>query len=263
MQVGITQCAMWNSKLDEFLPEIGKAGYEVVELILRPEGELTTQTPQAGLDAIRKKAESHGVRIFSLALLHLTKNPIEGGDDRKKSVEEIRAGLRTAKAIGATSTLITLGRLRPDLCYDEAYRNAVLSLKEAGATAKELGVELNVEFVWNGFLFSPMEMKRFLEEIGSPAVGFYFDPGNMAVFQYPEHWLRILGKLTRKVHFKDWKGNALSGGWTGLLEGAVDFPALMRELRAIGYDGPLVSEVETNLAPLDKTAAAIRKIMTM
>lgn len=263
MKLGITQCAMFQSTLDDFLPAAGKAGYEVVELMLRPEGELTTSTTQTQLDAIRAKATSHGLHIFSLALLHLTQQPIDRGDARKQSVEQIRAGLRTAKAIGATSTLITLGRLRPDLCYDEAYANAVLSLREAGQTAQELGVELNVEFVWTGFLFSPMEMKRFLEEINNPAVGFYFDPGNMAVFQLPEHWLRVLGKLTRKVHFKDWKGNALSGGWTPLLEGAVDFPTIMRELRAIGYDGPLVSEVEPSLAPLDKTAAAIRKIMAM
>lgn len=263
MQVGITQCAMFGSTLDQFLPGLGKAGYEVVELMLKAEGELTTATPQAELDAIRRKAESQGVRIFSLALLHLTQQPIDRGDARKQSVQQIVAGLRTAKAIGATSTLITLGRLRPDLCYDEAYANAVLSLREAGKTAQDLGVELNVEFVWTGFLFSPMEMKRFLEEINNPSVGFYFDPGNMAVFQYPQHWLRVLGKHTHKVHFKDWKGNALNGGWTPLLEGAVDFKAVMTELRAIGYDGPLVSEVEPNLAPFDKTAAAIRKIMAM
>jgi L-ribulose-5-phosphate 3-epimerase len=263
MQVGITQCAMWKSTLDEFLPAVSKAGYEVVELMVRAEGDLTPRTSDAQLKAIAKRSSDLGMRVFSLGLMHLTQAPIDGGSAQKTAVEEIAAGLRVAKGIGAGHVLLTLGRLRPDLYYDQAYRNGVESLRQAAKTAEELGVDIAVEFVWNGFLFSPMEMKRFLEEVGSPRVGFYFDPGNMAVFQYPQHWLRIVGRHTKLVHFKDWKGNALSGGWTGLLEGAVDFAALMAELRLLGYDGPLTSEVEPELASLEKTAEAIRKIMKM
>lgn len=263
MQIGITQCAMWDSKLDDFLPAAGKAGYEVVELSLMKEGELTPHASEAQLKGILRRAADEGVRIFSLAMLHLSTAPVDRGDAQRTAIEEIRAGLRTAKAIGAGHTLLTLGRLRPDLYYDEAYRNGVETLRQAAATAEQLGVDIAVEFVWNGFLFSPLEMKRFLEEIGSPRVGFYFDPGNMAVFQYPQHWLRILGKHTKLVHLKDWKGGALKGAWTPLLEGEVDFPTLMRELHALGYDGPLTSEVEPYLAPLEKTAEAIRKIMKM
>lgn len=112
-------------------------------------------------------------------------------------------------------------------------------------------------------MFSPLEMAHFLDEVGSTRVGFYFDPGNMAVFQYPQHWVRILGRRIKLVHLKDWAGNALSGGWTPLLEGNVDFAAVMAELRAAGYDGPLTGEVEPHLAPLEKTADAIRRIMAL
>ena len=65
------------------------------------------------------------------------------------------------------------------------------------------------------------------------------------------------------VHMKDWKGNALNGGWPALLEGKVDFPKVMHELVACGYDGPLISEVSTNDAPIAVTAESIRKIIGM
>jgi L-ribulose-5-phosphate 3-epimerase len=263
MKVGITQCAVGNMPAEDFIAEGGRNGYEVVELCLRREGSLTPQSDAAQIAALKRRASDAEVGIFSIGLMHLTATPLDRDEAQAKAIEEINAGLRLAKAIGAGHVLLTLGRLRPDLYYDEAYKNGVESLRRVAPTAEELGVDIAVEFVWNGFLFSPLEMKRFLDDVGHPRVGFYFDPGNMAVFQYPHHWLRILGKHTKLVHLKDWKGNALSGGWTPLLEGAVDFREVMKELRAIGYDGPLTSEVEPSLAPLDKTAQAIRRIMAL
>jgi hexulose-6-phosphate isomerase len=106
-------------------------------------------------------------------------------------------------------------------------------------------------------------MKRFLDDVGSDAIGFYFDPGNMAVFQFPQHWARITGPHIKMVHLKDWTGNALNGSWPPLLQGKVDFAAINRELRAAGYDGPMISEVPIATASLKDTAAAIRKIIAM
>lgn len=265
MQIGVTQCAMWNENcaLGEFINRAGASGFEVVELVVSPSGDLTTRSTEQDLARIRDMADTAKVKIFSLALLHLSAWPIDPEPRRQVAVEEIRAGMRLARGLGARSVLLTLGWLRADLYYDEAYSNGVKSLRELALSADELDVDIVVEFVWNGFLFSPMEMKRFLDEVGSARVGFYFDPGNMAVFQFPQHWVRILNGHTKLVHLKDWRGTALFGGWTALLEGDVDFSAVMRELRAVGYDGPLTGEVEPHLAPLDKTAAAVRKIMAM
>lgn len=262
-KLGVTQCSMWNSRLDEFLPAASRAGYEVVEVMLRKEGDLSPTTSDADLDAIRRRAENLNVHIFSAALLNLGNTPLDRGAARLDAVEGIRSGLRVAKKLGAGSVLLTLGRMRPDLYYDEAYTNGVTSLREAAQTAQELGIDIAVEFVWNGFLFSPLEMKRFLDDVGHSRVGFYFDPGNMAVFHFPQHWVRILGRHTKLVHLKDWKGGPLNGKWTALLEGEVDFPAVMRELNAIGYQGPLTSEVEADLAPYEKTLQAMKLIDAM
>lgn len=86
------------------------------------------------------------------------------------------------------------------------------------------------------FLFSPLEMRRLLDDVGSPAIGFYFDPGNMAVFQYPHHWVKILEKHIKMVHMKDWKGNALNGRWPALLQGNIEFDRVMEQLRHGSFD---------------------------
>ena len=107
-------------------------------------------------------------------------------------------------------------------------------------------------------------MRNFITAVNSPNVGFYLDPGNMAVFQKPQDWVRALKHLVFQVHLKDWQGRAVNGGgWTALLAGEVNYPAVMTELRKIGYNGPLVSEVALKLAPWEDTAKVMRKVAVM
>jgi L-ribulose-5-phosphate 3-epimerase len=263
MQVGISQLIASDLTNEQFFQAARDNGYEVVELSMRQEGPLTGQTSRAELDAIAGLARNYGLPIASLTLNHWGGNLLASGPDQDTAVAQTIAGLEAAARLGAPVALHTLGRFSSDLYYDDAYRNAVVGLRRLAPVAAELKVTIAFEFVWNGFLFSPLEAARFLDEVGSDFVGFYFDPGNMAVFQFPHHWVRILGHRTKRVHLKDWKGNALNGSWTPLLQGAVEFPKVMSELRAAGYNGPLISEVPASLAPLADTAAAIRKIVAL
>lgn len=266
MKIGISQLVLPNLSLEEFFAKSAAAGYEVVELCMKRTGELTPETDAAGLRRIADLACARGLAIVSMCHSHCTGNLLDSGEAQRRSIDETVAGLRAAAALGARCTLHTLGRPGPDLYYDDAYRNGVASLREIARTAEALDVCVAVEFVWNGFLFSPLEMDRFLRECCSPQIGFYFDPGNMAVFHFPHHWARILGPRIRMMHAKDWTGSALKdGGWPALLKGSgrVDWPAILRELRAAGYTGPIISEVGPGTASLEETAESIRKIIAM
>ncbi len=263
MRVGISQLVMSDLSMEEFLSQSAGAGYEAVELSLRNKGPLTPETTDDELVKIAGRAAELGLSMPSMTLSHCTGNLLDSGERQRASIEQTVQGLEIARKLGIQCTLHTLGGLNADLYYDDGYRNGIAALKEIAVTCEKLDVRLAVEFVWSGFLFSPMEMRRFLDEVGSSHVGFYFDPGNMAVFQYPQHWVRIVGGKIFMVHLKDWKGNALSGGWTPLLEGEVDFAAINRELRTIRYDGPMISEVDCSDAPIENTAQAIRKIIAM
>ncbi len=263
MQVGISQLIAGDMPLSDFLQQSAAAGYEVVELCMRRQGDLTPASQPDQLAQIVTDAHANGLALVSMTHSHCTGNLLDSGVPQQTSIRETEVGLRAAAAMGIGCTLHTLGSLRSDLYYDDAYRNAVQALKQIAETAEQLKVTLAVEFVWNGFLFSPLEMKHFLDEVNSAYIGFYFDPGNMAVFQYPHHWVRIVGSHIKMVHLKDWRGRALNGGWPALLAGEVDYVAMNRELRAINYDGPMISEVPPDLASFAETAASIRKIIAM
>jgi hexulose-6-phosphate isomerase len=249
--------------MSEFIELSAAAGYEVVELCMRREGDLTPETSKNELQNIIAQVRAAGLEAVSMTHSHCTGNLLESGEIQHTAVDETCRGLEAAATMGIGCTLHTLGRMNSDLYYDKAYKNAIASLREIAKTAEAVNVNLAIEFVWNGFLFSPLEMRRFLDEVGSDHIGFYFDPGNMAIFQFPHHWVRIVGSHIKMVHLKDWRGSALNGGWPPLLEGDVDYASVNRELRALGYDGPMISEVSPHDAPLDKTAQAIRKIIAM
>lgn len=263
MQVGISQLVARDLSMDDFLQQAAQSGYEVAELCLQQQGDLTPASTPAALAQIVETAAAHNLTLVSMTHSHCTGNLLDSGEAQQTSIAETNAGLQIAAELGVHCTLHTLGRLQPDLYYDDAYRNGVRSLQAIAETAEQLNVALAVEFVWNGFLFSPLEMKHFLDEVGSPYIGFYFDPGNMAVFQYPHHWVRIVGQHLKMVHLKDWQGRALNGSWPALLKGEIDYVAMNRELRAIGYDGPMISEVPPDVASFVETAAAIRQIIAM
>jgi len=263
MKAGISEIILPKLSLEDFFQESAKAGYDVVELCIGGDCPLQLNNQEVKIPEILALSKAYQLPVASVVHWQCTGNLLAGGEARRISIEQTCEGLEIGRKLGAKASLHTLGQLSRELYYDEAYENAVNALKQIAKTAEKTGVSLAVEFVWNGFLFSPLEMKRLLDEVGSNAVGFYFDPGNMAVFQYPHHWARILGKYIKMVHMKDWKGHALNGSWPALLEGKVLFDRVMEELRNAGYDGPLISEVDVPTASLKETEAAIRKIMAL
>ena len=104
---------------------------------------------------------------------------------------------------------------------------------------------LAVENVPGKFLLTPLEMKRFVEEIGSPAVGCYFDVANcLYAGGFPGHWIGMLGGLIKAIHVKDYRlppGNL--SNFVSVFEGDINWEEVTRALAEIGYDYSLTSEV--------------------
>jgi L-ribulose-5-phosphate 3-epimerase len=265
MKVGITELVIprdWG--FDKVLATIKADGYEALELALRDEGYCSLAASEADLKKLPKMAARAGIELVSICPAFRSRPKDVMTNDtavRRASIETLRECMRIARAVEVDTILLTLGALTPDLFYDQAYANSVETLRKVAPIAEDMGVKLAVEYVWNKFLLSPVEFRRFLDDVGSPNVGFYFDPGNMCAFSYPHQWVRIVGKHLMAVHMKDFKRQGFQ--WVPLGQGDADFPRIMAELRALKFDGALVSEVDTGTASYADTAKAIGQIMKM
>lgn len=229
---------------------IKAAGFEGVE----PSGNMDHQEV---LDALK----GSGLECASVCCHSHWKDTLTHTDPavRKKGIEGLLITLRDAKAYGTDSILLVPGTVGAEVSYDAAYQRAQEGIREAIPMARELGVKISVENVWNNFLLSPLEMARFIDEFDSPWVGSHFDIGNVLRFGWPEQWVKILGKRINRLHFKEFSTEKMTkeGLWKGFevdfLEGSNNWKAIMTALDGVGYQGWCIAEQRMGINPGDMT----------
>lgn len=252
------------------------AGFDSIELSLDEKGELSPESTEEQIVALRTLAQEEGIAISSLATGLYWANPLTHDDPavRERAKNIVRFQIKAAKLLGADAILVVPGCVNarfiddcPEMPYDVVYDRALAAMQELKADAEAAGVVIALENVWNKFLLSPLEMRDFIDKIGSEYVKVYYDVGNTQFIGFPQHWIRILGSRISRIHIKDFKeAVGTLDGFCPLLEGDVNFPAVMQALRETGYDGPITAEInyipcETD-ALVKATYGAMEKIFT-
>ncbi len=173
---------------------------------------------------------------------------IDGTVTASTNPEDLEKGIRLTKQLGGDSTLV-VARYPQDKPILESWKTSQEQLRAAIPLAQELGVKLLVENVWATFLISPMDMARYIDEIGSPWVQVHFDIGNMVRWGIPEHWAQVLGTRSQKLDIKEYDlKKAMSEGMgkgfdVPLGEGSINWPAVRAELAKINFQGWAAAEM--------------------
>ena len=252
------------------------AGFEGIELALSTEGEITMTSTDEELLSIKAYAEELGIRIPSLSSGLCWTDSLTADDpaERQRAFDMVARQLYCAKMIGAETILVIPGTVSVEFVpewsvvpYDVVYERALEQIKKLAPIAESCGVQIGLENVWNKFLLSPLEMRQFIDAVGSDYVGAYFDTGNVVYSGYPEQWIRILGKRIFKVHFKDYRRNP--GGlnaFVDLLAGDVDWKAVRQAFADVGYEGWAAGEMIPQYAQgsdqiIYNTSASMERIM--
>ena len=227
--------------------DIAKAvGYDGIELTLDADGPTGMDATPEDWAKIRKYADDLGLELPSVATALHWQSPITSNDEevREKAIAIVEKELEMAAALGADSILVVPGMVsggKNGIRYDDAYDRALSAIKRLAPKAEELKVKIGLENVWNNFLLSPIEMRDFIDKVGSPYVGAYLDVGNLIAYAFPEQWVRILGKRIVKVHFKDFR--KAGSAWVDIMAGDVDWPEVMTALGEVGYDDWVTAEM--------------------
>lgn len=231
-----------------------EAGYEGVELTLaESDGPLHLGTTDEECDLLKKAAAEAGIELYSVATgLYWTYSlTSDDPEQREKAKSIVRKQLHLAARLGCDRILVVPGAVSvsfaPELGvvpYETVYNRSLEAIKELASEAERLQVKLCVENVWNNFLLSPVEMRDYIDKIGSPWVKVYFDVGNVVKFGYPEHWITALGDRIGSIHFKDFRRASENlSGFVDLLAGDVNYPAVMDALNSVGYDSWVTAEM--------------------
>ena len=246
MKIGVSFYT-FDQKVDyaEAIDQSAKAGYDGVEFILSETGQLNMKTSDKDILVLRKAANDAGMEVCSVGAWNLWEFNLVNDDPKISNYARdiIKKQIDIAQACGADTILCIPGWVGTPFApgivpYDVAYERAQKILSELASYAEAAKVYIGVENVGNGFLLSPLEMRSFIDEIGSDYMGAYFDLGNILYSAgYPDQWIRILGHRIKKIHFDDFRCDVGGmGGFVDLFAGDVDYEAVMRAMKDIGYD---------------------------
>ena len=232
MKVGIRD-GMLPVSFEESFQKAKEIGFDGVEVCMGVNYREHLLWQDGGIDKVNSLAEAAGVEVPSLSPGGFTAYSFMHPTDstRSEGIAKLQYLAETAPQLGAKVILVPFfgnGKIEDD--HIDASR-FIDGLKAAAETAEKYGISLAVEST-----LSAEQHQRIIDNVGSSAVGVYYDMGNATGFGYDSpSEIRSLGSAISQMHIKDTGGNHAG-------EGDVNFPAVFDATHAIGYDSWFVLE---------------------
>lgn len=197
---------------------------------------------------------------------------------RQSEVRSLKRVITMTRLLGAGSIRIYGGAFLDDETDPDGKKLAQLvkSMRECGDFAGQYGIRLSIENHFGTMATTAHRTMEVVEAIGHPNVGVLYDQANLAFFPAEpyEEALALQKGHIYYVHVKDliyrggkpqkFRSDSVShiseeirtvySRFPG--DGVLDWPAILRGLQAIGYDGWLSLEYERRWGKLDLPCAA-------
>ena len=249
-----------NEPIESALSQTKMHGFDALELSVSSEGVINTNSSKAECEMIRKRIDDSGVFVDSIATgMSWGVSPTSDDESiRKKSISLHQDALKVASYLDCKALLFVPGVVKspisPEIVrYDRALDRLREAINQMLPIAEDLNVDLCMENVWNGFFYSPIELRDFVDSFDSDRLGVYLDIGNLIGYQqYPPHWVELLNSRIKRVQIKDFQENF---DWTGSFSfcdiGAGDVPwkETIEALSTIEYKSTIIAE----MLPWDET----------
>ena len=249
-----------NESIDSALIQTQSNGFEALELSVSNEGVINTNLSESECGTIRQKINDSGVFVDSIATgMSWGISPTsDDAEVRKNSIKLHQDAIRVASHLDCKALLFVPGVVKspisPEIVrYDRALDRLREAINQILPIAEELDVDLCMENVWNGFFYSPIELRDFVDSFESDKLGVYLDIGNLIGYQqYPPHWIELLNSRIKRVQIKDFQENF---DWTGsfsfcdLGAGNVPWNEPVSALKSIQYKSTIIAE----MLPWDET----------
>jgi hexulose-6-phosphate isomerase len=200
---------------------------------------------ELSLQSIISAKNKAGIKIPSTINKDHWSKPLSDPDPsvRQFTIDSVARSLEETKEMGGDTVLIVPGVVNEKVSYAQAYKNSLESIRKLIPYIEKTGIKIGIENVWNNFLLSPLEARDFIDAIGHPLIGWYFDIGNVPRYGWAKDWIEVLGKRIFKLHMKAFSREKMNkeGLWKGfdvkLLEGDINWPEVMQALKNINYNG--------------------------
>ena len=258
--------------------QIGLDGAEIVIQDGYRSG-LPTDCPQELLHEVRECAKANQVEIIALTPYNSRFNSLDE-EVRQSEIRAIERVIEYCEFFGAKYIRIYGGNVAPgeeNDHWEEKHEKLVESMRTLGDMAAKKGVTLVIENHFNTMTMSARQTADTIREIGHPHVKILYDQANLT-FTGNEEWqeaIQIQKGLVGHMHVKDLVFKGKNRAFVGnddvshpdedsrnvitriVGEGIIEWPEILRAMKADGYEGWLSLEYERRWHPDDIPDASI------
>ena len=253
MKLGIFAKTFSGNDPQSVLTQVKAAGFDVTQYNMACSGldAMPTEILQATADAVRHAAATTGVEIAAVSGTYNMIHP-----DVAKRVaghEKLAVLAQSCAAMGANLITLCTGtrdsqdqwREHPENNSPEAWADLLASMETAIAIAEKYEVCLGIEPELANVVNSAAKAKLLIDTMKSARLKIIFDPANLFESEPLENQRRIissaidlLGPHITMTHAKDRKAD---GSFATAGKGVLDFSHYIKCLRALDFNGPLVT----------------------
>lgn len=253
MRVGIFAKTFPGTDPAAVLGAVRAAGYDCAQFNMACAGlpAMPDAIPDAVLADIRRAAASSGVGLVALSGTYNMIHPDRAV--RAQGLARLKVMLAAARALGIGLVTLCTGtrdaedqwRHHPDNRSPDAWADLLREMAQAVAMAEAAGVDLGIEPEQANVVASAADARRLIDTLASRHVRIVLDPANL--FEAADRAraravvasaIDLLGDRIALAHAKD---RLADGRFATAGTGVVDFPDFVAQLRAAGFDGPVVT----------------------
>ena len=243
---------MLKQEIEEEFSKLQKLGFSTCQLSC---WNLPLMESEGFAERVKNAAEKYGITITAcwcgwsgLACWNFFEGPHTLGlvpmQYREMRVNELKREFDFAKKLGVTDVITHVGYL-PEVAASTEYHQMVTTLKDVAGYAKNNGQY----FLFETGQETPITLKRTIQDIGLDNLGINLDPANLILYgkANPVDALDVFGEYVRGIHGKD--GLYPTDGYelgkeVRIGDGKVNYPAFIKRLKEVGYDGAITIERE-------------------
>jgi sugar phosphate isomerase/epimerase len=271
---------------------IGEIGFEGTDLILLAPEDIDGFWTGARIDRIRKQLERNGLALAQFVLFQPVVEGLTSRDtaERERNLDRFEAGCRIGKQLGAPIVNLVapwpreLSRpgggylprhydlpdakpgetfrieIAPGFDWEAIWSDYVATTRSCLARAKAHGLKLSIEHHTHTMIPEAASFLRLWDAIGDPDLGYNMDVGwTLSQREYPPVAIHKVNRRLMNLHMRDIDG--LMRAFVHVGEGVMDFGAIAKALKAIGFSGFLSIEQDKHKGDMKETCRRYLAIM--
>ncbi|MBB4570894.1 sugar phosphate isomerase/epimerase family protein [Rhizobium leucaenae] len=253
MQIGIFAKTFPGTDPLNVLSAVRDSGYAGTQFNLACCGlpSVPDAVPEAAVAAIRAAAQATGVSLAALSGTYNMAHP--DVSIRQTGLRQLAVVIETAAALSIPLVTLCTGTRHPSDQWahhaentdPSAWTDMAAEMSKALALAEDHGVDLGIEPEQANIVRSAADAQRLITEMGSKRLRIVLDPANLFEIATPPEARAIVERAVETAaghivmaHAKD---RYVDGRFATAGHGIVDFPDFVARLKAVGFDGPLVT----------------------